>query len=89
MAMPKLERNMKINITKNGEELTQHATYDGEQQRHHTQMHTTTDHVIRNIMRLHIRRHSKDQNGRKYLTKHGSKDWRSITPTAFTSNYQY
>jgi len=30
MAMPKLERNMKINITKNGEELTQHATYDGE-----------------------------------------------------------
>jgi len=34
-------------------------------------------------MRLHIRRHSKDQNGRKYLTKHGSKDWRSITPTAF------
>ena len=83
MAMPKLERNMKINITKNGEELTQHATHEGAQQRHHAQVHATTDHVIRNIMRLHIRRHSKDQNGRKYLTKQGSKDWRSITPTAF------
>ena len=74
---------MKINITKNGQELTQFATMDGERHRQQASLPPATDHVIRNIMRLHLKRHSRDQNGRKYLTRHGDKDWRSITPTAF------